>query len=324
MKHKTLLMIGGAAVVVGTAGWLAWSGHATQKQIAGYERMLMRSAADNDGFTLRGVDGTDLPEPVQRYLAFAFPNGLPADASDIPAWIEFDQAGDFRRPQTERFAPTAARQVIATAVPDLVFSADTPIWGPIRAVAYDAYLDGEMEMEARVLSAISVMAETRSPELDRISLRRWLLEAPTNPYALLPGGLVEWEEIDDTSARAVVEAHGHRVGMVATFDDHGALTSLQAEEDGDLTTPYHGSGEHVTRSDYRLLGEVRVPMTYEVSRMAGGEILPFWSGQITDVRFRHGDEAAKGRELRKGPRGGRWDAEATEPRGHREGKRGSG
>lgn len=294
MKPGTFFMIGGALVVIGTAGWLAWSGNATQKQITGYERTLIHAAMDQPSL-IPGA-ASDLPEPVQRYLAFAFPDGVPEDGAEIPAWIEFEQSGDFRRPQTESFAPTTARQVIATGAPDLVFAADTPLWGPIRAIAYDAFIDGEMEMEARVLSAVSVMHETSSPELDRISLRRWLLETPTNPYALLPGGLVDWEAIDENSARAVVEAHGHRASMMASFDERGALISMHAEEDGDLTTPYHGSGEHVTRSDYRLVGDVRVPMGFEVSRMADGEILPFWSGQITDLRFRKSDEVVKSRE----------------------------
>ena len=71
--------------------------------------------------------------------------------------------------------------------------------------------------------------------------------------------------------------------MVATFDERGALIRFQAEQDGDLTTPYHGSGEHVTRGDYRLVEGVRIPMTFEVSRMADGMLYPFWTGRLTDI-----------------------------------------
>ena len=38
--------------------------------------------------------------------------------------------------------------------------------------------DGRMEMKARILGLVTVVDETGSPELDRISLRRWLLESP--------------------------------------------------------------------------------------------------------------------------------------------------
>ncbi len=222
-----------------------------------------------------------LPTPVKNYFGYVFAKDIKNDIK----WVEVKEEGQFRRPLTESFAPTTARQVIATAKPDLVFSADTPLWGPIWAIAYDAYIDGDMEMEARLLSTVSVMHEHGTPVLNQVSLRRWLLESPLNPAALLPGGIVEWQAIDDTRARAIARAHGHKAALVATFDDKGALISFEAEKDGDLTTPYHGSGEHVSRGDYQLVEGVRIPMSFEISRMADGQIYPFWSGRVTTINF---------------------------------------
>ena len=194
-------------------------------------------------------------------------------------------SGEFRRPLTEKFEPTTARQVASTRKPDLVFSADTPIIGPVWAIAYDIFVDGEMEMGAKLLSTLRVVDEKGTPELNRISLRRWLLESPAWPMALLPGGPVAWEPIDDGHARAVVSAYGLRASMIATFRDDGSLAAFDAEEDGDLTTPYHGSGEHTARSDYRLVDGVRIPMSFMIARAADGEIHPFWEGRITSISF---------------------------------------
>ena len=94
-----------------------------------------------------------------------------------------------------------------------------------------------------------------------------------------------WEPIDDNTARAIVSADGLSASMVARFDAEGRMTEMFAEEDGDLTTPYHGSGEHVARGDYRAVGNLMIPHDFTISRMAGGEIHPFWQGQITDIRF---------------------------------------
>jgi len=287
MKLKTTTLVATAVILLATAGYVAYSTHATEAEIGEFEATVMETAPP----AVAGVSGNalaELPAPVQRYFAFVFPDGIGA----APRWVTFAQAGDFRRPQTEGFQPTTARQVIATAAPDLVFSAETPLWGPIWAKAYDAFIDGQMEMGARLLSTVSVMHETSSPALDRISLRRWLLETPVNPYALLPGGLVRWETIDEDEARALVEAHGYSASLVATFDTRGALVSLHAEQDGDLTTPYHGSGEHVTRGDYRLVDGVRIPMSFEVSRMADGVRYPFWTGRITNIDFVADDPGA--------------------------------
>lgn len=271
----------GLAAVGG--GALVYFAQGTRGEIDALEaRVLERAGPLLDG----APAAVEVPLPVRRYFEFIFPDGVPASitASDI-AWAEIEMSGDFRRPLTEGFAPTTARQVIDTRKPNLVFSADTPIAGPLWAIAHDAYIDGEMEMQARLLSAITVMEQSSTPALDRTSLRRWLLESPTFPTALLPGGPVSWEPIDATHARAVASAWDEQVALVATFRADGSLERFDAEEDGDLTTPYHGSGEHVSRGDYRLVEGMRIPMAFTIARAAGGAIHPFWRGRITSIRF---------------------------------------
>ena len=137
-----------------------------------------------------------------------------------------------------------------------------------------------------MLSALTVMQEEANPVLDMISLRRWLLESPVFPMALLPGGPVTWEAVDDSHAMAVVRAQDIEARLLATFDDSGALVAFDATEPGDLTTPYHGSGERVTRGDVQLVQGVRVPMAFEISRVgASGVAEPFWTGRITSLAF---------------------------------------
>ncbi|MEZ5217763.1 MAG: DUF6544 family protein [Ilumatobacteraceae bacterium] len=194
------------------------------------------------------TDTDDLPAPVRRYFDFTF-----VEAPSPIGFVEMTMTGDFRRPLTEGFSPTSAEQTIAVGTPSLMFSARTSMVPGVWARAYDFYANGEMEMKAKVMSTLTVVDESETPELNQTSLRRWLLESPTYPAALLPGGPVRWEAIDDTHARAIVAADGLEASLVATFRPDGSLESFAAEEDGDLTTPYHGSGEHVLRGDYRLV-----------------------------------------------------------------------
>lgn len=233
-----------------------------------------------------------LPPPVARYLQFAFPQGAPATSAPVVAQMQM--AGRFRRPRTEGFTPTTARQLASSAVPALVFDATTELLGGVLwARAWDAYVEGRMRMQARVLSAVTVLDEFSSPELDRISLRRWLLESPLYPQALLPGGWVTWEAVDLHSARAVARWGGLEAKLLARFGPDGSLQSMEAEEDGDLNTPYHGSGEHVVRSRYRLVDGVNVPMHFVISRRAGGVNHPFWEGDITSLELRPATAAAR-------------------------------
>jgi hypothetical protein len=73
--------------------------------------------------------------------------------------------------------------------------------------------------------------------------------------------------------------------MIAHFDETGRMTQMVAEEDGDLATPFHGSGEHVARSDYRRVGNQMIPHAFTISRAAGGALYPFWDARITAIRF---------------------------------------
>ncbi|WP_051341469.1 DUF6920 family protein [Azospirillum halopraeferens] len=221
-----------------------------------------------------------LPDPVRAYLRFAFPEP-PRPLRTVTLAME----GEFRRPRTEGFAPTTAEQTIAVGTPALLFAATTPVGPGLWARAYDVFADGDMEMKAKILSAVTVMEERANNELNRISLRRWLLESPLYPAALLPGGPVRWEAVDDRRARAVVSAGGREASLIATFRPDGSLERFDAEADGDLGTPYHGSGEHVTRTDYRLVDGMMIPMGFMIARAAGGTLYPFWRGRVTEIAF---------------------------------------
>lgn len=229
----------------------------------------------------RAVVSADLPAPVQRYLAFALPN----PHSIRYRLVTLAAEGQFRRPRTEGFAPTTADQIIATTTPALMFAATTPLATILWARAYDFFADGQMEMRAKLLSALPVVSEHATEALNRTSLQRWLLESPLYPMALLPGGPVRWEAIDDRSARAIVSGFGLDATLIAHFRPDGSLAKFVAERDGDLTTPYHGAGEVGERDDYRLVQGMMIPHRFTMARAAGGQIYPFWTGQITRIAF---------------------------------------
>ncbi len=154
-------------------------------------------------------------------------------------------AGEFLHPKTSGLSPTTAIQTIAMDTPAVLFAATTPIIPGVWASEYDAYVDGHMVMKAKVLSAVSVVNEQPSLVLDQISLRRWLL---------------------------------------GSFDAKGGLIRFDAEVDGDLSTPNHGSGKHVEPSDYQLVRGMMVPMRFAVARSAGGKLFLFWQGRVTSCK----------------------------------------
>lgn len=269
-----------ALAVAAVAGWVGVSAILTEREIAAHAAAIRDIAGGHPSAAADAAALATLPPPVRRYLAFAVP-----DPQARFHTVTLTAEGDFRRPLTEGFAPTTAAQTIAVGTPALMFDATTPIGPLLWARAYDFFADGRMEMRARIASALTVVNESATEALNRTSLRRWLLESPLYPMALLPGGPVRWEAIDDSRARAIVSGFGLEAAMVATFRPDGSLASFDAEQDGDLTTPYHGSGEHAARSDYRPVAGMMIPHAFEIARAAGGAIHPFWTGRITTIRF---------------------------------------
>jgi hypothetical protein len=280
MTRTKWILAGCAALAFVGASVVGLGVYRTERDIGAFQAEIAAIANEAQQRTVSQADIAALPAPVQRYVGFVFPDGI-SKANLVRLTAE----GQFRRPQTETFNFTTAEQVIAATEPALMFSATTPIVPGIWARAYDFFANGEMEMKAKILSTVTVVDERETPELNVISLRRWLLESALYPQALLPGGAVRWEAIDDHSARAFVEADSLSSSMIAHFDTRGAITHMVAEQDGDLATAYHGSGEHVTRSNYQRVGGVMVPHEFVISRMSGGKLYPFFDAKITSIHF---------------------------------------
>lgn len=268
------------AVPIAAAVTVDVSSARTEADIAAHAAKVREAARATPSPSLDPVALAALPPPVQAYLRFAFPDP-PRPLRTVTLAME----GEFRRPRSEGFAPTTAEQTIAVGTPALLFAATTPILPGVWARAYDAFAAGGMEMKAKILSTVTVVDEHENDALNRSSLRRWLLESPLYPVALLPGGPVRWEPVDATRARAIVSSGGLEASLVATFRADGGLERFDAEADGDLDTPYHGSGEHVTRTDYRLVEGMMIPMGFEIARAAKGERYPFWRGRLTRITF---------------------------------------
>ncbi|MEZ5851510.1 MAG: DUF6544 family protein [Hyphomicrobiaceae bacterium] len=280
MRRRHFLILAAAFSVVTIAGVVGVSAFLTEREIEDHRATVRRIAGEHHPAPIDPAAMQALPAPVRRYLEFAVPN--PAVRYHV---VTLTAKGDFRRPLRQGFARTTASQTIAVSTPALLFAATTPIIPGIWARAYDFFADGRMEMRAKIASTLTVVDESATDALNRTSLRRWLLESPLYPMALLPGGPVRWEAIDGMRARAVVSGFGLEAALVATFRPDGSLASFDAEQDGNLTTPYHGSGERAARDDYRPVAGLMIPHGFLIARAASGKTHPFWKGQITSIAF---------------------------------------
>ncbi len=278
MKILKYTLIGLFIIILVPAAWMVNSAFQTEANIDAFHQRVEKLGFASPSPVVNKKAMARLPEPVRRYFEYVFITGVPRLAV-----TRVEIAGDFRRPLKDNFAPLTASQTLAAGTPALMFDASTSIVPAVWARAYDFYAEGKMEMKAKILSAITVVDESETPALNRTSLQRWLIESPLFPVALLPGGPVRWEAIDDSHARAIIEIENMSASLVATFRKDGSLKAFDAEKDGDLTTPYHGSGEHGLREDYREVSGMMIPHRFTIARASKGKVLPFLRGEVTSI-----------------------------------------
>jgi len=283
LKRKPL-MAGGFFVLVLVmifTGYVLWRQHDMGLLTAGKAQQVITLANQSSPAPPNGTSLAQLPPPVQKYFRFAAPDGLrPLRA------VRMKMVGDFRRPGQTSWAPMTVEQYVSVAQPAYVFIGVTRIIPGLHATAMDAYVNGKMHMEARVLSAFTVVKEMDRPELNATSIMRFFIEAPLYPNALLPSQHLSWEPIDQDTARAVVKDRGKAVGAYrVTFDGEGRIERYDAEVDGNADQPFHGAGEHAKRSHYQLMNGYMIPTKFVIARVIDGRIEPFWRGRVVSLEY---------------------------------------
>lgn len=154
--------------------------------------------------------------------------------------------------------------------PGFVWDADIEVFPRVSVRVVDAYEFGDGSLRAMLLSTLSVAEAEPSPAMNESELQRYLGEAVWFPTALLPSADVEWDSIDDQSARATIEDQGNRASLVFHFDDEGLVKQVTSQEryrqETDDFVPWTGYFE-----DYEWHDGMRIPTTAAVewnSRLA--------------------------------------------------------
>jgi hypothetical protein len=214
-----------------------------------------------------------LPEVVRRHLAYAIPKGAPAIRT---ARLKHD--GLFRTKPNQQWLSIEGRQYFTAGRPGFVWNASVRPAPLLWIEARDRLAGGKGNMLVKLWSIFPI-ADARGAEIDQGSRLRWLAEALWFPYALA-GDTVQWESVDERSARATLVQDGLPVSAIFEADEQGKFVRLSADRYRDL-----GGGEAVlTRwvgryGEYRDFSGLRVPSFVEVA-------WELTEGEFSYVRFR--------------------------------------
>lgn len=224
----------------------------------------------------------ELSAPVAAYLRHVLAEGRPLVRS-----ARIVQDAEFRaREADDGWRPCEATQHFAVRPPGFVWDARIRM-APLMGVRVrDAYVAGEGSMEAKVLSLVTVADQRGKDELNAGALQRYLAEAVWFPTALLPTQGVQWEPVDEASARATLTDSGTTVSLEFYFNDAHEVTGVSTsgryrEVDGEYEpTPWVGRF-----SDYGERDGLHIPLEAEVEWELPSGRFPYWRGRIVEVEY---------------------------------------
>ncbi|WP_254765838.1 DUF6920 family protein [Salinilacihabitans rarus] len=278
-----LAALGGAAAAAG-----ARRARRFEAEIDGHVDALRAAAAA--GSTDADADPSTLPAPVERYLGTVLGDGPTAGRARL---VRLRQRGEFRLGGPDApWRPLRATQHVAVDPPGFVWDATIDVFPLLPARVVDLYANGEGILRAKLRSAVTVADAGPSPEMNEGELTRYLAEAVWYPDALLDRA-VEWEAIDDRSARATLEHRGVTASLVFHVDDRGLVTRVTADryrQEDDAYAPWTGRFR-----DYAERDGLLVPLEADVEWNLPEGDLPYWRARVTSIeRLTDGDVGGRG------------------------------
>jgi hypothetical protein len=230
----------------------------------------------------RLYDIATLPAPVRQYFCFAL---QPGQAVIQHARIE--QVGQFRMGGIDsKWSPFTAVQHITGGLRGFVWAANIHAAPFISVRVSDSYIRGLATMRARVASLIPILNLSGTRELAAGALHRYLAEAVWMPTALLPSQGVEWEPIDERTARATLTDHGISVSLEFEFGESGEIVRSYTPDRGRavngawVPTP---SACHY--SEYVSVGEMMVPRQGEAQWLLPEGALPYCRLNLSHIEY---------------------------------------
>lgn len=274
-RRKALAGLGGALVATGLVGRMQF-GRATARRV---DALLADASTTDRTYHPGDLDG--LPDPVRRYLDNVLVEGQPYVRT-----VRLTQRGQFRiGDASASWQPLVATQRFTVDPPGFVWDARIEMAPHLPVRVVDEFVGGAGALRARVLSLLPVADAEPGPETNAGELSRYLAETPWFPTALLPGEGVEWEPVDETSARATLSYRGTTVSVLFHFeDDEVRRVTMDGRYrdvgDGFEATPWTGHWWN-----YEERNGVRVPAEGEAEWHLPEGDLPYWRGSVTGLTY---------------------------------------
>ena len=173
------------------------------------------SSVSSDKEKFKEEDLQGLPNPVKKWLQYSQVVG-----KEKIKTVRLKQRGLMRLEMDQTGMPTSAEQYFTIDEPGFIWKAKVKMAPFIFFRGLDKYYQGKGHMLIKLMSLVPVVND-KGPRMDQGTLLRYLGEMIWFPTAAV-SDYIEWEEIDDNTARATMTYGDISKSAVFKFNEQGA------------------------------------------------------------------------------------------------------
>jgi hypothetical protein len=197
----------------------------------------LHNVPTKQGSMLPDTSIASLPAPVKKWITSS-------GAMNIKPiqFVRLKQKGELKTSQGGKWMSFTADQYFNAVDPAFIWSADVQFMPMIHMYGRDKLIDGKGQMQIKLLSLIDVVKEGDNEKMNSGTMIRYLAETIWFPTTAI-SPLISWEEIDSTSARAVMSHKGTTAGATFYFQTNGDVKRIEADR-------YYGGGEDAKKEKW--------------------------------------------------------------------------
>ncbi len=201
--------------------------------------------------------------------------------------VTVEHTGTFNMSETgEQWSPFTSTQRVMIKRRGFVWDGKIKMMPGLRVCVHDAYITGEGILHASLFGLVSLANLRGRSAMAHGELMRFFAEAAWYPTALLPSQGVQWETVNDSSAKATATDGETTVTLLFRFNEEGLIESVRAEARGRavademIPTPWEGRW-----NNYELRDGMLIPIEGEVAWLLSEGRKPYWRGRIAGISY---------------------------------------
>lgn len=228
--------------------------------------------------TIVREDIKNLPSPVQKWLIHSNVIGKEEVKS-----VRLKQQGRMRTEKNGKWMPSKAEQYFTINEPGFIWIADVQMAPLVQLSGIDSYKEGTGKMKIKLFSLFPVV-DAEGPEMDSGTMMRFLAEMMWFPSAALKP-YIKWEEIDEGSAKAIMEYKGITVSAIFYFNEEGDILRFVGKRYREVNGKYVLSDWGGINKEFKEFNGIRIPSKSDVTWFEEEGEFRWFEVEITQLQY---------------------------------------